>query len=90
MRHRGSARGVLALAVAVLTAGMCAGEEADNQWVFHRGDTCAGARMPHEHDKVSLHDSAEACVAHCKSFQEAGAALYHGPGELRHLGATAT
>ena len=67
--------------------GMCVGESdgADSKWVFFPGDTCAAARMPHEHDKVSLHDSPEDCVAHCKSFQEAGAALYHGPGMSTHV-----
>ena len=59
--------------------------DGDPSWRFFPGETCAGARMPNEHDKISLHDSAEDCVAHCKAFQEAGAALYHGPGELQDI-----
>lgn len=67
------------------TVGAAGAADGYPSWRFIPGETCAGARMPHEHNKISLHDSAEDCVAHCKAFQEAGAALYHGPGELQDV-----
>jgi hypothetical protein len=57
-----------------------AAQSRDAPLVFLKGETCAAARLPHEHDKASVHDTAEECVQHCQQFEDAGAAVYHSKG----------